>query len=56
MPSKSKIVANMENYTISDKIGAMQDIILEKENMIIVWGYVLAAYKSVTFARTVLHH
>lgn len=56
MLSKPKIVANMENYIVFDKIRAIQGIILKEVYMVIVWGYALGEFEGKIFSRTVLHH
>ncbi|MCJ1342650.1 hypothetical protein MMC31_000837 [Peltigera leucophlebia] len=56
MPPRPKTVADMENYTVSDKIGTIKGIILKEEYMVMIWGYALAACESETFAGTALHH
>lgn len=49
-------MADKENYMVSDKIGAMQGIILKEEYIVIVWDYALVVCESKIFARTVLYH
>lgn len=56
MSFKPKTIANIENYTVSNKIEVIKGIILKEKYIIRVWGYNLAVYESRIFAGTALYH
>lgn len=56
IPPRPKTVADIKNYIVFDKIGAIRGIILKEDYMVMLWDYPLVVCESKTTGRTALHH